>query len=133
VSFVLWETASKIVSNGRSGCSMGVTGHLCNTLYTPTCFHRNVRNIRSAISAMFTISAISVPISAISVLISEISVAISAMSAISAIFIIPETFVIPAPSTYWPSNQVPDIYPFFILSYLLSLRNVLTLLYSSCI
>ena len=45
-------------------------GYPRNTLYTPTCFHRNIRNIRSAIPAMFTTSAISVAISAISVTIS---------------------------------------------------------------
>jgi hypothetical protein len=56
---------------------------------------------------MFTTSAISVPISAISILISAISIpisaipiAISATSAISAIFIIPETSIIPTLSTY---------------------------------
>ena len=82
-------------------------GHPRDTLYAPTHLHRNVRNTRSAIPA------ISVTISAISVTISAIPVAISATSAISAIFAIPETSASPAPSTCWPSNQVPDIYPFF--------------------
>ena len=79
-----------------------VMGHPCNTLYTspqypqylqhPICNIRNVHDIRSAISAMFTISAIliiSVTISAMS----AISVIISAMTAISAIS---KTFAVPA-------------------------------------
>ena len=90
-----------------------VMGHPCDTLYIFTCFHRNVHNIRSAISALFTtsaipitisiisvlISVISVPISAISVPISVISVPIFAMSAISAIFAIPEISIISTLST----------------------------------
>ena len=87
-------------------------GHPRDTLYAFTCFHYNVRNIRSTISALFTISAIPIAISIISVPISAISVLISATSAISAIFAIPETSAIPALSTCWPSNQVPNIYPF---------------------
>ena len=91
-------------------------GHPRDTLYASTRFHRNVCNIRSAISALsiisaipvaisaisilisaisVPISAISVPISVISVPISVISVPISATSVISAIFAIPEISVIP--------------------------------------
>ena len=76
------------------GTGVGVIGHPHDTLYTPTCFHRNVRNTQS------TIPAISVTISAISVTISAISVTISAIPvAISAIFAIPEISAIPIPST----------------------------------
>ena len=67
-------------------------------------------------------------ISVISVIISAISVLVSAMSIISIIFAIPKISAIPALSTCWLSNQVPDIYPFFIPFYLLSLYNILTLL-----
>ena len=63
-----------------------ITGHPCDTLYTPTYFHRNVYNTRSVIPA-------------ISVMISAISVIISAMPAISVIFTIPETSAISALST----------------------------------
>ena len=69
-------------------------GHLRDTLYAPTYFHRNVYNTRSAIPA------ISVTISAISVMISAISIMISAISVIFAIFAIPKTSVIFTLSTY---------------------------------